>query len=58
VVKLDYYNLAFGLTYDVNISKLKSASKGRGGFEATLSYSNFLNIRNSSSEKVRCPVSF
>jgi type IX secretion system PorP/SprF family membrane protein len=58
VVKLDYHNLAFGLTYDVNISKLKSASKGRGGFVATLSYSNFLNIRNSSSEKVRCPVSF
>jgi type IX secretion system PorP/SprF family membrane protein len=58
VVKLDYYNWAFGVTYDVNISKLKVASRGRGGFEATLSYSNFLNIRNSSTEKVRCPVSF
>ena len=58
VIKLDYYNLAFGLTYDVNISKLKAASKSRGGFELTLSYSNFLNIRNSSLEKMRCPVSF
>ena len=58
VVKLDYYNWAVGLTYDVNISKLRTASQARGGFEFTLSYSNFLNIRNSSAEKVRCPVSF
>jgi type IX secretion system PorP/SprF family membrane protein len=57
VIKLDYYNVALGLTYDVNISKLKKASLARGGFEATLSYSNFLNIRNSSAQKVRCPVS-
>jgi hypothetical protein len=27
----------------------------RGGFEVTLSYRNFLNIRNSSLEKTRCP---
>jgi type IX secretion system PorP/SprF family membrane protein len=58
VIKLDYYKLAIGLTYDVNISKLRTASKAKGGFEVTLSYSDFLNIRNSSSEKVRCPVSF
>jgi type IX secretion system PorP/SprF family membrane protein len=58
VIKMDYYNLSVGVTYDVNISKLKVASKSRGGFEFTLSYSNFLNIRNSSAEKVRCPVSF
>jgi type IX secretion system PorP/SprF family membrane protein len=56
VIKLDYYNLGIGLTYDVNISKLRKASMGRGGFEATLSYSNFLNIRNSSAQKMRCPV--
>jgi len=58
VIKLDYYKLAIGLTYDVNISKLKAASQLRGGFELTLSYKSFLNIRNSSSEKVRCPVGF
>lgn len=58
VVKLDYYNWSFGLTYDMNISKLAVASKARGGFELTLSYANFLNIRNSSAAKVRCPVSF
>jgi type IX secretion system PorP/SprF family membrane protein len=57
VIKLDYYNWAVGVTYDANVSKLRTASTGRGGFELTLSYSNFLNIRNSSLEKVRCPVS-
>jgi hypothetical protein len=58
VIKFNHYNLGIGLTYDVNISKLKTASQMRGGFEATISYQNFLNIRNSSSEKMRCPVRF
>lgn len=58
VLKLDYYHLAAGLTYDVNISKLTTASQLRGGFEVTLSYRDFLNIKNSSIDKVRCPVSF
>lgn len=58
VIKLDYYKLGIGLTYDANISKLQSASHLRGGFELTLSYKNFLNIRNSSSTQTRCPVGF
>ena len=58
VIKLDYYNLAVGLTYNVNISKLRTASQFRDGFELTLSYKSFLNIRNSSAEKVRCLVNF
>lgn len=58
VIKLDYYGLGIGLTYDVNISKLRSASQSRGGYEVTVSYRNFLNIRNSSMDKVRCPVNF
>ncbi|TCZ74928.1 type IX secretion system membrane protein PorP/SprF [Flaviaesturariibacter aridisoli] len=56
VVKLDYYKLSFGLTYDVNVSKLVKASQMRGGFELTMTYSSFLNIRSSSANKVRCPV--
>ncbi|MEI6950865.1 PorP/SprF family type IX secretion system membrane protein, partial [Paraflavisolibacter sp. H34] len=48
MVKLNYYKLAVGLSYDVNISKLKTASNLRGGMELTLSYKSFLNIRNSS----------
>jgi type IX secretion system PorP/SprF family membrane protein len=58
VVKLDYYKIGIGVTYDANISKLKAASNLRGGFEVTLSYRNFLNIRNTSLEKVRCPAIF
>jgi len=58
VVKLDLYELSIGLTYDVNISKLRAASQSRGGYEITLSYRNFLNMRNSSVNAVRCPVNF
>lgn len=56
VIKLDYYNWSAGFTYDINISKLVKASVARGGFELTLSYSNFLNILNSSLTKTRCPA--
>jgi type IX secretion system PorP/SprF family membrane protein len=58
VVKLDYRKLGVGLTYDANINKLKQASNGRGGFELTLSFKSFLNIRNTSADKMRCPVTF
>ena len=58
VIKFDLYNLAFGITYDINISKLNTASKMRGGLEVTLSYRSFLNIKNSSLDKLRCPVTF
>lgn len=40
IVKLDYRQLSFGMSYDVNVSKLKTASQSRGGFELTLSYRN------------------
>ncbi|RYZ27036.1 MAG: type IX secretion system membrane protein PorP/SprF [Chitinophagaceae bacterium] len=58
LIKLDYYKLGLGLTYDVNVSKLRSASGARGGYELTASYRTFLNIRNSSAAAVRCPVAF
>jgi type IX secretion system PorP/SprF family membrane protein len=58
VIKLDLYEISIGLTYDVNISKLRAASQSRGGYEITLSYSNFLNMRNSSVDAARCPVTF
>ncbi len=40
VMKLDMGQFSVGLSYDVNISKLKTASQSRGGFELTLSYRN------------------
>jgi type IX secretion system PorP/SprF family membrane protein len=58
VIKLDYYKLGVGLTYDANISKLRTASQTRGGFELTVSFKSFLNMNNSSANKMRCPVTF
>lgn len=37
-VGLEYKNLRGGISYDVNVSTLTTASKFRGGFELTLSY--------------------
>jgi len=55
IVKLDYYNTAIGLSYDVNVSKLKSASQLRGGFELSLTYRGRLNNRGGlAADKMRC----
>jgi type IX secretion system PorP/SprF family membrane protein len=35
-----FQQYAIGLSYDVNVSKLKTASNGRGGFEISLRYVN------------------
>jgi hypothetical protein len=43
VIKLDYSPYSFAFSYDVNISKLKPSSYGRGGFELSLSYIGFFN---------------
>ena len=58
VIKLDYYSLGIGVSYDINMSKLRTASTYRGGLEVTVSYKSFLNIRNSSLQKMRCVVPF
>jgi type IX secretion system PorP/SprF family membrane protein len=55
VVKLDYAPFAFAFSYDVNISKLKPYSNGRGGFELSVSYIGFLDRDNSSLNAVKCP---
>jgi type IX secretion system PorP/SprF family membrane protein len=55
VVKLDYAPFSFAFSYDVNISKLKPYSYGRGGYELSLSYIGFLDRDNSSLNSVRCP---
>ncbi len=58
VIKLDAYKLSLGLSYDVNVSKLTTASQFRGGFELSLSYRmKFNNGFNSSySRQVDCPA--
>ncbi len=54
-IKLDYSPFSVGLSYDVNISQLKTSSYGRGGFELSLTYIGFLNRDNSSLNAIRCP---
>jgi type IX secretion system PorP/SprF family membrane protein len=55
VVKLDYSKFSFAFSYDVNISKLKPYSNGRGGYELSVSYIGFFDRDNSSLNAVKCP---
>jgi type IX secretion system PorP/SprF family membrane protein len=43
VIKLDYTPFSVAVSYDVNISKLKPSSYGRGGFELSVSYIGFVS---------------
>jgi type IX secretion system PorP/SprF family membrane protein len=43
VVKFDYSSFSVSLSYDINVSKLKPSSYGRGGFELSISYIGFLD---------------
>lgn len=54
VVKMNFDRLGIGVSYDINISKLKTVSNWRGGLELTASYRGFLKIRNSTLDMVRC----
>ncbi|MEQ1553167.1 MAG: PorP/SprF family type IX secretion system membrane protein [Ferruginibacter sp.] len=55
VLKIEAKPLAIAVSYDVNISGLKQASKGRGGFEVSLTYQKYLNKYNSSINSTKCP---
>lgn len=55
VIKVDYSPFSFSLSYDVNISQLKTSSYGRGGFELGVSYVGFTNRNNSTLNAVNCP---
>lgn len=55
VAKLEVKPFAISVSYDANISKLSSASNGRGGFEMGLSYQKYLTRDNTSRNAVRCP---
>ena len=49
VVKLDYNPFSVSLSYDVNISKLRTSSMGRGGFELGISYIGFVERKKGTS---------
>ncbi|HEX2607300.1 MAG TPA: PorP/SprF family type IX secretion system membrane protein [Flavisolibacter sp.] len=55
VVKLDYAPFSISLSYDVNISKLKTSSYGRGGFELGISFVGFTNHEYSTINALNCP---
>ena len=55
VIKIDHAPFSFALSYDVNISKLKPSSYGRGGFELSLSYIGFLRQDRSTLNNTLCP---
>jgi type IX secretion system PorP/SprF family membrane protein len=55
VVKLDYSKFSVAFSYDINISKLKPYSYGRGGYEISVSYVGFFDRENSSLNAFKCP---
>lgn len=56
VIKLDYNPFSIALSYDVNVSELKTASQGHGGMELSVTYVGFFDRDNSSKNAVRCPT--
>ncbi len=55
VVKLDYHPFSVALSYDMNVSELKTASQSRGGFELSVTYQGFLDRNNTTRDAVMCP---
>ncbi len=55
VVKIDYHPFSVAISYDTNISQLKTASQGRGGAELSLTYAGFLDRNNTTKNAVLCP---
>lgn len=56
VIKLDYSPFTVSFSYDINVSQLRTASMGRGGFEFSISYLGFfLQRANSSKNAILCP---
>lgn len=55
LVRLDMGAYEIGMSYDVNISRLRTASQSFGGFEISMVFKRFLNSRNSTLNSVNCP---
>lgn len=53
--KLDFLPMSISVSYDINLSQLRTASQGRGGFEMGLTYQKSLDRNNKSRESLRCP---
>jgi type IX secretion system PorP/SprF family membrane protein len=55
VGKIEKQSLAFTMSYDINISVLKTVSQTRGGFEIGIAWKSFLDYYNTTKDKVLCP---
>lgn len=55
VVKMDMQSLSVAVSYDVNVSPLKTASMGRGGFELSLTWTGFVKRDNDNTYGTLCP---
>lgn len=55
VIKMDYRPFSVAISYDANLSQLKTASNSRGGFELSIAYAGFLDRDNSTKNAVMCP---
>jgi type IX secretion system PorP/SprF family membrane protein len=53
--RLDYLNYKFGISYDVNMSKLAPASHCRGGFEFSIS-AVFNKAERKTNHEIPCPI--
>ncbi len=51
----EYKNINFGLSYDINLSKLRIASHVRGGLEFSISYTYERN-KNKRAKEIPCPI--
>jgi type IX secretion system PorP/SprF family membrane protein len=55
VAKIEYKPFTISVSYDANVSQLKTASNSRGGFELSITYQTFVDRNNSSRDATRCP---
>ena len=56
VIKIEHQGFAFSFSYDVNISRLKPASLGRGGYELSVSYIGFSKMLDRQAlNSILCP---
>lgn len=55
IVKLDYNDFTIGVSYDLNVSKLRAASNIRGGFEISMIKTGLLSDPQRGFNKTVCP---
>ncbi len=55
MIRFDFLPFSATLSYDINISPLKTVSQSKGGFELSMAYIGFLDRYNSAKNAVLCP---